>query len=226
MSKATNYWRRQLIKEIQKCGEYCRSLQDNYPIEWTVYCCPTLDATTIRKSLVDLGHFQNEADLTLQFPEFDEWFEDNWGDGGSATGLYHQGSLVQECVVSDLHDEGLRMWSPTNAASVLMPYTGKGADSAFECTLHAYGRGGKHVCLVEFEGHKLEGLNQSELINYIEDMSEKGGGPDWIMSNTTVRQLLGMLREWSTILTTEVAERNALYYATDRVMQDLNETWG
>lgn len=219
MSKTTNYWRRQLIKEIQKCGEYCRSLQDKYPIEWTVHCYPTLDATTIRKSLVDLDHFQNEADLTLQCPEFDEWFEDNWGAGGAMLAY-----IAQERVVSDLRDdEGLRMWSPKNSASVLLPYTGKGADSAFECTLNNYGRGGKHVCLVEFEGYKLEGLNQGELINYIEDMSEKGGGSDWFMSNKVVRQLLGMLREWSEIFTTKNAEECALYYATDRVARDLEE---
>lgn len=222
MSKATNYWRRQLSREIAKCGQYS-TRGSRYPIEWTVRCSPDLDAATIRKSLVDLDHFQNDTDLTLQCPEFEDWFEVNYSETPfSMSRLYEQ---ALERVVGDLHgdDDGLRMWSPKTAASVLMPYVGDGAESTFDCKLENHGRGGKHVCLVSFCGHTLEGRNQAELIDFIESMSEKGGNDYDHWSNKFVRQLLGMLREWSEIFTTKNAEECALYYATDTVMQDLEQ---
>lgn len=222
MSKTTRYWRNRLITAIQATGGYF-SNHTRYPLEWTVHCMPDVECDTIRKSLVEGGWFIDQADLTLQYPDFDAWFEQKYGETPfSDNGLY---SMAQEQVCDDLKDDddGVRMWSPATAKKYGFDYVGDGAERPFDMELETQGRGGKHVVLTRFEGWTLTGMSNESMVEFLESMNEKGGNDYDNISNVKVRQLLGMIEELTMALTTENAEANALYYAADRVARDLEE---
>jgi hypothetical protein len=217
MSKATQYWRQKLAEKVACIGGYSRSREAAFPLEFTVYCSPSLDAADIKPLLVEYGHFINEADIELQHPDFDEWFRHTYSD-------YALMQFAQEQVVEGLSsDEGMCMWSPETAKKYGFDYKGDGAERGFECSFGNYGRGGKHVCVERFEGVDFSEMSNDRMLEIINDMSQPGGTLDQSFSNRWVRQLCGMLDEWAQVFTTANAEANAIYYATDRVANDLNE---
>lgn len=157
--------------------------------------------------LIENGHFINEADLTIRFPDFESRF-----DAMDGSDMYER---TLELLVEDLtDDEGLRMWSPETARRYGFDYTGDGADRPFEVEFRTLGRGGKHVVVVEFDGVSLN-----------EDLAERIANKDWgyteFIPNQWCRKLMGMMDEWDKMLTTANAHKCGRYYMTDYIAREL-----
>lgn len=207
MAGRYNTWlRNRLADRVDSHGEYCADRHTRFPLVWNVPFYGIIDGTDEAKALlVEHGHFLNEADLNLQFPDFEYTVaEEAW-------------SVAQTQLVDDLtNDDGLSMWSPETARKYGFDYVGAGADKPFRTKLENYGRGGNHVVLCSFEGITLKGLRAPDLADAI-----RGNETDLHLTNKWCRQLMGMLDEWDAAFTRENAERCGLYYMTDHIARDL-----
>ena len=157
--------------------------------------------------LIENGHFINEADLTIQFPDFESQF-----DALDGPDMYRD---AQEHLIDDLADDvGFRTWSPETARKYGFDYTGDGADSPFEVEFRTLGCGGKHVVVVEFDGVSLN-----------EDLAERIANKDWgyteFIPNQWCRKLMGMMDEWDKMLTTANAHKRGKYYMTYYIAREL-----
>jgi len=219
MSGRYNKWLRQTLAErIRNLGGY-----NNFPISWSVPIYAYIDSTDKAiRLMVEHDHFLNEVDLFLQFPCFEEWFElelehEDDSDFGNLNGrtcptetdLWNE---AQERLADDLtgNDDGMRMWSPDTAKKYGFEYEGLGADKPFDCKLGNYGRGGKHVCLEEFDGRNLKDVRNDDLATMVEGCDTYDN-----CSLTWCRRLMGMLDEWDEMFLPANVERAALYYQTD-----------
>jgi hypothetical protein len=215
MAGKYNKWlRAKLAARIESNGGYW-TRHEPFALEWMVYYSGEIaDAEDAKKGLVEHEHFLSEADLLLQFPDFDEWYEENVGDGRQMW------EHAQELLQDDLsNNEGLRMWSPKTAAKYGFEYKGEGADKPFDMTLGRYGGGGKHVCLTEFEGVTLS-RSCRDLAEWVSSHLD----PDTYspsLSNEWCRKLMGIMDELDETLTDENAERCGYYYETDWLAREL-----
>lgn len=207
MAGRYNTWvRKALLNRLEWHG-YC-SNRTRHALAYTVEFYESIvSAEQASELLIEHGHFINEADLAIRFPDFDSRFgaldepEMHWA--------------AQEQLVDDLtDDEGYRTWSPETARRYGFDYTGDGADRPFEVKFHTLGRGGKHVVIVEFDGVSLN-----------EDLAERIENKDWgyteFISNQWCRKLMGMMDEWDVMLTTTNAHKCGKYYMTDYIAREL-----
>jgi len=207
MAGRYNAWVRQsLIDRLKVHGYY-----DNrkwYALSYTVEFYESIvSAEEASELLIENGHFINEADLTIQFPDFESQF-----DALDGPDMYRE---AQEHLIDDLADDvGFRTWSPETARKYGFDYTGDGADSPFEVEFRTLGRGGKHVVIVEFDGVSLDA-----------DLSERIENEDWgyteFVSNQWCRKLMGMMDEWDVMLTTANAHKCGKYYMTYYIAREL-----
>lgn len=179
-----------------------------YALAYTVMFYESIvTAEEASELLIENGHFLNEADLAIRFPDFESRF-------GALDGsdMYRE---AQEQLVDDLSsDEGYRTWSPETARRYGFDYTGDGADRPFKAEFCTMGRGGKHVVIVEFDGVSLN-----------EDLADRIVCNDWeyteCISNQWCRKLMGMMDEWDVMLTTTNAHECGKYYMTDYIAREL-----
>lgn len=206
MAGRYNTWiRKALLNRLDGMSYY-----DNrtwYALAYTVEFYESIDtAEEAIELLVKYGHFINETDLAIRFPDFEDRF-----DKMASSDMYRE---AQEHLVDDLADDaGYRMWSPETARRYGFDYTGDGADRTFEVEFRTVGRGGKHVVVVAFEGETLD-----------RDLDERiGGDPDqWqCVSNQWCRKLMGMMDEWDKMLTTDNAHECGRYYMADYIAREL-----
>ena len=201
MAGKFNTWvRQQLAARIRDNGGYWGDRHTSYPLEWTVYLYDRIDtAAEAQDALVAAGHYLNEADMALQAPEFEVWWEAN----GDITKNVHEwaGETVRESLDED---EAYRTWSPESAKAVCMDYAGRGAAKPFDMRLTLRGRGGKHVVLTEFEGVNLTSYTTEELAVVVENVAPSD---PYVMHvrNAWCRQLLGMMLELDKMLTDKAA---------------------
>lgn len=213
-----NTWlRRKLADRIRDNGGYNADRHSKYALVWMVrvYTTGIYEAEDARAALIEHEHFANEVDLTLQFPDFDEWYAENIGDGRKVYDYAIE--LLQE----DLsNDEGMRMWSPKTADRYGFAYKGEGAEKPFHMCLQGVSRGGKRVALSMFDSEKLE-IDNNELADAIDPDVEHEYQWDRMYSNSWCRKLMGIMDELDETLTEENAVRCAKYYATDYIAREL-----
>jgi hypothetical protein len=207
MAGKYNTWvRKALLARLN--GRYYYSGRTRYALSYTVEFYESIDSPEqANYLLIKHGHFVNETDLAIRFPNFEELFGEL-----DAQEMYRG---AQEQLVDNLtDDEGFKTWSSETAHRYGFDYTGDGAERAFEVVFHTLGRGGKHVVVVEFEGVLLD-----------EDLTERIGRSDWTytrgVSNQWCRKLMGMMDEWDVMLTTENAHECGKYYMTDYIAREL-----
>lgn len=214
MAGRYNKWlRARLADRIEQNGGYS-SRYGSSALSWTVrYFGVITDVEEAEKALVEHRHFISAADLAIQFPDFEEWFDEidqsqMWGDVRDQ---------LQECLADD---DGMRMWSPDTAARYGFDYKGDGADRPFPATiLEGRGGGGKHVCLTQFCGEAL-GMSSGDLADIIR-MHEHPDGYTRDLSNEWCRQLMGFMDELDVTLTDENAETCGQYYEADWLAREL-----
>ncbi len=207
MAGRYNTWiRKALLNRLDRMRYYDRRTLN--ALSYTVKFYKSVDtAEEASELLIRHGHFINEVDLAIRFPDFEDRFE---AIDESAMYMY-----AQENNISDLaNDEGYRTWSPETARRYGFDYTGDGADRPFDVEFATRGRGGKHVVVVEFEGETLDG-----------DLTERITGADWEYpispSNQWCRKLMGMMDEWDKLLTTANAHECGGYYMADYIAREL-----
>ena len=218
MAGKYNTWlRTKLADRIRRNGGYVRGYHDRYALVWMVrvYNIGIDDAEEARAALIEHKHFANEVDLTLQFPDFDEWYAKEIGDGQN---MY---DYATECLQDSLsNDEGLRMWSPKTADRYGFAYMGEGADKPFDMELAGVSSGGKRIALCRFDGENLE-LDNNELADAIDPEVEHDYNWDRQYTNSWCRKLMGIMDELDEALTEENAKRCGRYYATDYIAREL-----
>lgn len=216
MGTYNNWLRAKLADRIRSNGGYSRGYRDKYALVWTVrvYGVGIDDAEDARAAMIEHKHFANEVDLTLQFPDFNEWYAENIGDGQE---MYDR---AIECLQDDLsNDEGLRMWSPKTADRYGFAYKGEGADKPFHMCLEGVSSGGKRVALSMFDYECLQ-VDNNELADAIDPDVEHDDYPPHY-SNDWCRKLMGIMDELDEALTEENATRCGRYYATDYIAREL-----
>lgn len=209
MAGRYNTWiRKALIDRLKGRGYH--SDRKQYALSYTVQFYESIDtAEEASALLIKHGHFVNETDLAIQFPNFEDLF------GEMNTSPWEIVSYAQAQLVNNLtDDEGFMTWGPETAKRYGFDYTGDGAERAFEVVFHTLGRGGKHVVVVEFDGVSLDA-----------DLAECIAGEDWentgSVSNQWCRKLMGMMDEWDVMLTTANAHECGKYYMTDYIAREL-----
>lgn len=216
MAGKYNTWlRRKLADRIRSNGGYY-SRHEQYALVWMVriYDVGGSDAEEAAELLVECGHFHNTADLTLQFPDFNEWYEGEI----SIRDVWEE---VLEHLQNDLgDDEGMRMWSPDTAKRYGFDYRGEGADKPFHMCLKGVSSGGKRVALSMFDCEGLE-ISNKELADAVDPDIEHEYNYDRQFRNQWCRKLMGIMDELDTCLTTENATRCGRYYAADYIARHL-----
>lgn len=221
MAGLYNQWlRRKLADRIRHNGGYHNGRGESMALSWCVRYYGTIDtAEEAAKSLIEEGYFLNEADLTLQRPDFDEWFYAN-ATSHRQTGRNRKYEFACERLQDDLaSDDGLRMWSPETAKKYGFDYRGDGADRVFNMELIGLGSGSKHVCLAQFDGFSLKTFN-GNLADWVGDHLH----PDMCapsLSNEWCRKLMGIMDELDEALTDENAKRCGQFYETDWLAREL-----
>ena len=207
MAGRYNTWVRQALID-RLAGRSYYSNRTRYALSYTVEFYDTIDnVEEASELLVKHGHFVNETDLAIRFPDFESRFE-----AMDEPGMYRE---AQEHLVDDLADDGwLGMWNSETARRYGFDYTGDGADRPFEVEFNTMGRGGKHVVVAEFDGVSLN-----------EDLIERIVCNDWeytrSVSNQWCRKLMGMMDEWDVMLTTANAHERGRYYMTYYIAREL-----
>lgn len=221
MAGKFNTWvRQQLAARIRGNGGYLGDRHAHYPLEWTVHLYEQVDtAAKAQDALVAAGHYLNEADMALQAPEFEVWWEAN----GGITKNVHEwaGEDVRDSLDED---EVYRTWSPESAKAVCMDYAGRGADTPFNMRFALRGRGGKHVVLTEFEGINLTSCTNEELAEVVEHVDPSD---PYVMHvrNAWCRKLLGMMLELDKLLTDKTALEEYRYRYGFYLSQQLEEAY-
>lgn len=207
MAGRYNTWVRKALLNRLEGHDYYGN-RTRYALAYTVEFYESIDtAEEASELLIENGHFLNEADLAIQFPDFESRF-----DTVDGSDMYRE---AQEHLIDDLaDDEGYRTWSPETARRYGFDYTGDGADRPFEAKFNTMGRGGKHVVIVEFDGVTLDA-----------DLADRIVCADWefmgSVSNQWCRKLMGMMDEWDVVLTTANAHKCGKYYMTDYIAREL-----
>ena len=217
MGTYNNWLRAKLADRIRSNGGYNRAYRVKYALVWMVrvYSVGIDDVEEARAALIEHEHFANEVDLTLQFPDFDEWYADKIGDGRE---MY---DYAIECLQGDLSsDEGLRMWSLKTADRYGFAYKGEGVDKPFHMRLQGVSSGGKRVALSMFDSEELE-LDNDELADAIDPEVEHDYNYDRQYTNSWCRRLMGIMDELDEALTEENAKRCGRYYATGYIAREL-----
>lgn len=207
MAGRYNTWVRKALLNRLDGHDYYGN-RTRYALAYTVEFYESVDtAEEASELLIENGHFINEADLAIQFPDFESWF-----DALDGPDMYRE---AQEHLIDDLADDvGFRTWSPETARKYGFDYTGDGADRPFEVEFRTLGRGGKHVGVVEFDGVTLD--------EYIaERITGEGRQSTGSVSNQWCRKLMGMMDEWDVVLTTTNARKCGKYYMTDYIAREL-----
>ena len=218
MAGKYNTWlRTKLADRIRSNGGYNRGYHDKYALVWVVrvYNVGIDDADDARAALIEHEHFINEADLTIQFPDFNVWFKEEYGDGRN---LYD--SVIEQLQGDLSDDEGMRMWSPETANRYGFEYKGEGADKPFHMCLEGVSSGGKRVALSMFDYEKLQ-VDCNTLADEIDPATERDWRYDNRYSNSWCRRLMGIMDELDEALTEENAKRCGRYYATDYIARNL-----
>lgn len=220
MAGKFNTWvRQQLAARIRDNGGYW-GRHTHCPLSWTVHLYEQVDtAAKAQDALVAAGHYLNEADMALQAPEFEVWWEAN----GDITTNVHEwaGEAVRDSLDED---EVYRTWSPESAKAVCMDYAGRGADKPFNMCFALRGRGGKHVVLTEFEGVNLTSYTNKELVEVVENVDHSDPYAMHVR-NAWCRQLLGMVLELDKLLTDEAALEEYRYQYGFYLSQLLKEAY-
>lgn len=220
MAGRYNRWlRAKLAARIEHNGGY-HARHDSYALSWCVRYYGVVDsAEEAIKGLVEHEHFLSAADLLLQYPDFEEWYAEH-ASMDRNTGVDPKYDFAQSALQDDLRsDEGLRMWSPDTAERYGFEYKGDGADRPFDMELCGLGSGGKHVCLTEFEGVRLNRYNRDLAEWVAAHLDPDGYSPG--LSNEWCRKLMGIMDELDESLTDENAERCGHYYETDWLAREL-----
>lgn len=208
MAGRYNTWLRKALLNRLEGHDYYGGGHSRYALAYTVEFYGSIDSVEeASELLVKHGHFVNETDLTIRFPDFESRFE-----AVDEPDMYReaQGRLIDDLT----DDEGLRTWSPETARRYGFDYTGDGADRPFEAKFNTMGRGGKHVVVVEFDGVVLG----ADLVECIANVDWQHTG---MVSNQWCRKLMGMMDEWDTMLTTANAHECGKYYMTDYIAREL-----
>lgn len=210
MAGRYNRWlRAKLADRIEANGGYHRGRNQSFALSWCVrYYGGITDAASAVSALIEGEYILNEADLHMQCPDFEEKF--------TVAQFNAQWENAQEHLQEDLmEDEGLRMWSPDTAKKYGFGYVGPGADRPFNMKLAGYGGGGKHVCLVDFEGCSLQRYNRDladDIRNHLQGES---------IPNVWCRKLMGIMDELDEVLTEENAKRCGRFYEADHLAREL-----
>ena len=207
MAGRYNTWVRKALLNRLEGHDYYGN-RTRYALAYTVEFYESIDtAEEASELLIENGHFINETDLAIRFPDFESEF---YAIAGPDMYRHAQESLIDGLT----DDEGYRTWSPETARKYGFDYTGDGADRPFEVEFRTLGRGGKHVVVVEFDGVSLDA-----------DLAECIAGEDWentgSVSNQWCRKLMGMMDEWDVMLTTANAHECGKYYMTDYIAREL-----
>lgn len=90
-------------------------------------------------------------------------------------------------------DKEVAYWPTSKKGWILVdPYI----NLQFDVEFSLEGRGGKHLVIAGFEGHKLAGMSSRAFIEALED-------PDTKFSNEWCRNLLAMMQEWGVLFTSK-----------------------
>ena len=154
--------------------------------------------------------------------------------------------MAQERMCQGLNDDdGQRSYSPKTAIKYGLPYhrfplkyVRKSNECAyypakkggwiledpycceyFDVTFGLYGRGGKHLCVEEFEGHKLNRRNE----DLVEELRTPCAWDQGGYSNKWCVKLLAMMEEWETLFTTQNASKEMEYQVAFYMHQDQTE---
>lgn len=231
-----NAFRKLLIEKLEANGGYSSGYHDRFAIEYTV---GLYYADTDIEDLAKVGEEHHGLDMKLfelirddldwdgdkewQHAQEDMYWGLKNGDDCAWTtyslatanmfGLPYDAfpkkykRLTNECAYYPASKPG---WILDN------PYTCLNFDAKFGL----YGRGGKHLCIEEFEGVKLK-LSNQELIESIEDPDRYYGAPDY--SNTWCRNLLAMMTEWEVMFTSKNASKELEYQMAYRLATLMEE---
>lgn len=221
-----NHLRHLLADAIERNGGYSSGYHDRFPLEWTVGLhYADLDRDHIFKRVL------KDFDSTLRMPDDFEWDPDRiW-------------QWVQEDMYEGLNDDMSRQtYGPETAKRYGLPFERfpkayrrkKDSDTAyfqskkpgwllenpypciyFKVNFELHGRGGKHLVVTDFEGHRLEGRNSEDWAAIIRN------DDDGSFSNVWCRNLLAMIGEWDGMFTSKNASDEMEYLAADRMYLEL-----
>lgn len=212
-----NKWRILLAEKIAANGGYCADRWTRYAIEYNV----SLDRVDLSpEHMYELATWEEHTNLPLiDFP----WNQDNefeWAQQCAARG------------VMDGDDCAYRSYGADTAIRFGLPYytkrrykkrtnecayypakvsgwiiEGQYANVEFEVEMGLYGRGGKHLCIAEFEGRKLD-RTSDDLVEAILEVSE-----DNYFTNKWCQKLLAMMHVWEEMFTPTRASAEIEYQA-------------
>lgn len=188
-------------------GYYCRDV--HAALSWDVSLWNYNMHLILHHLAVEGQWFVNEAAMRLQYPLIEREVE-------RLLEMVHPWAQETMCENLD-NDDGLKMWSPVTAAKHGFDYTGDGAEKTFDVEFGLYGRGGKHLCVTEFKGRKVD----RDLIDVLREVGESYH----CVPNLWCRQLLAMIEEWNQCFSREAVLREYNYQLAWQIGRVLEDEW-
>ena len=232
-----NRIREVLINRIETNGGYHRHHQQSCALEWTVSFTPDLDIDHIYALTKDERPLPDSIRKAWNADQRWEMYQEQVANGLDGDDVYRTYSpetaarwglpylnidrpvteryarmTGNECAYYPAKIKGWRLNKPFSAL-------------AFNVTFELSGRGGKHICVTEFEGQSLCG-DREDLLQAIR---EGDGGEVFGLthrhtySNQWCVKLLAMMDEWDKMFNSTAADEEGEYLATEDLQRELDE---
>lgn len=224
-----NAYRKMLIEAVEQNGGY-HARWDSYPIEYTVglyytknrvedYAEDLISSGELDPKLWSLieDEFVGDFDMDAEWQHVQEDMShmldypvNTYGqDTATKFGLPYRRFPNQYKRL----DKEVAFWPVGKKGWALVdPYI----NLQFDVEFSLEGRGGKHLVIAEFEGHKLAGMSSEAFIEALED-------PDTLFSNEWCRNLLAMMQEWDVLFTSRAASAEFDYQMEYNIMQGIED---
>lgn len=224
-----NVYRKMLIEAVERNGGY-HARWGSYPIEYTVGLYYTKNGIEdyveglIKSGELDPKLWRLIEDAFVEDFDMDaQWQHVQWEMASSldyAFKTYGQDTATKFGLPYrrfpnqyKRKDKESAYWPTSKEGWALVdPYI----ELQFDVEFSLEGRGGKHLVIVEFEGHKLSGMSSKAFIEALED-------PDTQYSNEWCRNLLAMMQEWDVLFTSVAASAEFDYLMEGNIMQSIED---
>jgi hypothetical protein len=191
-----NTLRELCAKAIDKNGGYSTGYHDRFALSFNV------GLYHVNMSKEHIYKVMCETHGHEPMPANYQWDEQRQYDWAQETTCY---------MLND--DDGRRTYGEATGVKYGLPR----GEHYFEVKFGLYGRGGKHLCVERFEGHRLDRISAGALAAEIRDHS--AGSTTY--SNEWCRNLLAMIDEWTEIFTPKNASDEVEYQAAYQMHVEL-----